>query len=61
MLVGDLTYADQYTEHGTRELRTVETSYPPRWDAWGRLMQPLAAQVSLSTLFMTYCHLTGSV
>ena len=47
VLVGDLSYADQYTEHGTRELREAETSYPPRWDAWGRFMQPLAAHVRL--------------
>ena len=46
VLVGDLSYADQHAEDGGRGYRSPQVSHPPRWDAWGRFMQPLAAQVT---------------
>lgn len=52
VLVGDLSYSDNYAEDGSRDLRTVATTYPPRWDAWGRFMQPLAAQVHPAAAMM---------
>lgn len=46
MLVGDLSYADDYAEDGSRGPRLAPVTYPPRWDTWGRLVQPLASRVS---------------
>ncbi|KAK9805338.1 hypothetical protein WJX73_003577 [Symbiochloris irregularis] len=45
MLVGDFSYADDYTPDGRRVWEQVPQAYPPRWDTWGRLMQPLTSQV----------------
>ena len=45
ILVGDFSYADNYAEDGSSSPRLVPTTFPPRWDAWGRLIQPLASQV----------------
>ncbi len=49
ILVGDLTYADNYHVDGRQRLLPPTTPYQetfqPRWDAWGRFTEPLAAKV----------------
>lgn len=45
VLTGDFSYADDYAEDGSHGPRFTPTTYPPRWDAWGRLMQPLTSSV----------------
>ena len=49
ILVGDLSYSDTYAENGkhlAEDPRVVPTTYEPRWDTWGRFVQPLAAKAS---------------
>lgn len=57
MLVGDLTYAD---DHLLNDSSTIDlnpgswwegpsVTYQPRWDTWGRFMEPLASRVPLMT------------
>jgi hypothetical protein len=49
ILVGDLTYADNYHVNGSVRvlppMTPYQETYQPRWDAWGRFIEPLAAQV----------------
>ncbi|KAJ4723018.1 Purple acid phosphatase [Melia azedarach] len=53
LLIGDLSYADLYLTNGTesnccscQSLETpIQETYQPRWDYWGRYMQPLASNV----------------
>ncbi|GAU28657.1 hypothetical protein TSUD_159390 [Trifolium subterraneum] len=45
LLVGDLSYADTYFTNGTASNTPIHESYQPRWDYWGRYMQPLISSV----------------
>lgn len=50
LLVGDLTYADDYSANGTLwGAWPTPASYQPRWDSWGRLSQRLASRIPLQT------------
>lgn len=49
LLVGDLTYSDAYHTNGVLRhpdppTTPYQETYQPRWDAWGRLMAPLASK-----------------
>ena len=49
LLVGDLTYSDSYHTNGALRFPEPPTTtyletYQPRWDAWGRMLAPLASQ-----------------
>lgn len=48
--MGDLTYADNYYPNGTvrtlRSQKPYQETYQPRWDAWGRFVEPLTSQVA---------------
>ena len=51
LLVGDLTYSDAYHTNGILRhpdppTTPYQETYQPRWDAWGRMMAPLASQAS---------------
>lgn len=51
LLVGDLTYSDSYHTNGILRhpdppTTPYQETYQPRWDAWGRMMAPLASQAS---------------
>jgi hypothetical protein len=59
ILVGDLTYADNWRPDGT--LRPPDApplpyqeTFQPKWDAWGRFTEQLAAQVTL--LWLHACN-----
>lgn len=51
--MGDLAYADNYFTNGTLRPMTppktppkkYQETYQPRWDTWGRFVEPLASQV----------------
>ncbi|KAJ4881631.1 purple acid phosphatase 23 [Raphanus sativus] len=54
VIVGDLTYANQYRTTGGKGASCFSCSFPdapiretyqPRWDAWGRFMKPLTSKV----------------
>ncbi|GLT97776.1 hypothetical protein SLE2022_153250 [Rubroshorea leprosula] len=48
LLVGGLSYADLYLTNGTQSdcySCSFRETYQPRWDYWGRFMQPLLANV----------------
>ncbi|CAA7027934.1 unnamed protein product [Microthlaspi erraticum] len=54
VIVGDLTYANQYRTTGGKGASCFSCSFPdapiretyqPRWDAWGRFMEPLTSKV----------------
>ncbi|KAJ9154009.1 hypothetical protein P3X46_027390 [Hevea brasiliensis] len=53
VLVGGVSYADMYLTNGTGSdcyscsfpQTSIHESYQPRWDCWGRFMQPLLANV----------------
>ncbi|KAJ8755353.1 hypothetical protein K2173_019151 [Erythroxylum novogranatense] len=55
VLVGGISYADMYFTNGTGSdcypclfsLHPIQETYQPRWDYWGRFMQPLLANVPL--------------
>ncbi|KAL8486773.1 hypothetical protein ACS0TY_023458 [Phlomoides rotata] len=59
LLIGDLTYANQYLTTGGKgascytcefpDSPTRET-YQPRWDGWGRFMQPLTSRVPMMVI-----------
>ena len=59
--MGDLTYSDSYHTNGILRhpdppTTPYQETYQPRWDAWGRLMAPLASQASQAKLS---CQLGG--
>ena len=63
ILVGDLTYADNYFTNGTLRPpgtlpKAYQETYQPRWDAWGRFVEPLASQVDAQTLI--YCPVSSN-
>nr|XP_011462666.1 PREDICTED: purple acid phosphatase 15-like [Fragaria vesca subsp. vesca] len=45
LLVGDVSYANLYFTNGTAEGCFHEQTYQPRWDYWGRYIQPLVSKV----------------
>ncbi|EFH51417.1 hypothetical protein ARALYDRAFT_904527 [Arabidopsis lyrata subsp. lyrata] len=54
IIVGDMTYANQYRTTGGKGVSCFSCSFPdapiretyqPRWDAWGRFMEPLTSKV----------------
>ncbi|XP_077229050.1 purple acid phosphatase 15 [Tasmannia lanceolata] len=55
LLVGDVTYANLYLTNGTGAdcyscgfpNTPIHETYQPRWDYWGRFMQPLVSQVPI--------------
>ncbi|KAF3335791.1 purple acid phosphatase 23 isoform X1 [Carex littledalei] len=56
LFVGDLVYADQYATTGgngtscfscTFPDAPIRETYQPRWDAWGRFMEPLTSKVPM--------------
>ncbi|XP_050239049.1 purple acid phosphatase 15-like isoform X1 [Quercus robur] len=55
LLVGDVSYADLYLTNGTGSdcyscsfsQTPIHETYQPRWDYWGRYMQPLVSKVPI--------------
>ncbi|KAJ4851517.1 Purple acid phosphatase 15 [Turnera subulata] len=55
LLIGDVTYANLYLTNGTGSDcyscsfpdTPIHETYQPRWDYWGRFMQPLISQVPM--------------
>ncbi|XP_057498051.1 purple acid phosphatase 15-like isoform X2 [Actinidia eriantha] len=55
LLVGDVTYANLYLTNGTGSdcyscsfsQTPIHETYQPRWDYWGRFMQPLLSKVPI--------------
>ncbi|KAL3152817.1 hypothetical protein ABBQ38_012398 [Trebouxia sp. C0009 RCD-2024] len=41
LLIGDLSYADDYNGHSTGQ----RNGYQPRWDTWGQMMQPIISHL----------------
>ncbi|CAH8351245.1 unnamed protein product [Eruca vesicaria subsp. sativa] len=59
VIVGDLTYANQYRTTGGKGASCFSCSFPdapiretyqPRWDAWGRFMEPLTSKVPMMVI-----------
>ncbi|CAL5347564.1 unnamed protein product [Camellia sinensis] len=59
LMVGDLTYANQYQTTGGKGASCFSCAFPnapiretyqPRWDAWGRFMEPLTSRVPLMVI-----------
>ncbi|CAA3021923.1 purple acid phosphatase 23 [Olea europaea subsp. europaea] len=56
LMVGDLTYANQYLTTGGKGASCyscqfpdapIRETYQPRWDGWGRFMEPLTSRVPM--------------
>lgn len=59
LMVGDLTYANQYLTNGGKGASCFSCSFPnapiretyqPRWDGWGRFMEPLISRVPMMVI-----------
>ncbi|KAI4303904.1 hypothetical protein MLD38_039486 [Melastoma candidum] len=58
LLVGDVTYANLYLTNGTGSdcyscsfpQTPIHETYQPRWDYWGRFMQPLISRVPIMVI-----------
>lgn len=59
LMVGDLTYANQYLTTGGQGASCFSCSFPnapiretyqPRWDGWGRFMEPLTSRVPMMVI-----------
>lgn len=59
LMVGDLTYANQYLTTGGNGTSCYSCAFPnapiretyqPRWDAWGRFMQPLTSRIPMMVI-----------
>ncbi|KZV34852.1 hypothetical protein F511_00754 [Dorcoceras hygrometricum] len=59
LMVGDLTYANQYLTTGGNATSCYSCAFPhapiretyqPRWDAWGRFMQPLTSRIPMMVI-----------
>ncbi|XWS09100.1 hypothetical protein CRYUN_Cryun40dG0057200 [Craigia yunnanensis] len=59
LMVGDLTYANQYLTTGGKGVSCfscafpdapIRESYQPRWDGWGRFMEPLISRVPMMVI-----------
>ncbi|CAN1278715.1 Purple acid phosphatase 23 [Linum perenne] len=59
LMVGDLTYANQYLTTGGKGASCYSCAFPdspiretyqPRWDAWGRFMEPLTSRIPMMVI-----------
>ncbi|XP_019056166.1 PREDICTED: purple acid phosphatase 15 isoform X3 [Nelumbo nucifera] len=58
LLIGDVTYANLYRTNGTGSDcyscsfpdTPIHETYQPRWDYWGRFMQPLVSRVPIMVI-----------
>ncbi|KAM7253315.1 hypothetical protein ACFE04_025933 [Oxalis oulophora] len=58
LLIGDVTYANLYLTNGTGSdcyscsfsQTPIHETYQPRWDYWGRFMQPVLSKVSVMVI-----------
>lgn len=59
LMVGDLTYANQYLTTGGKGASCfscqfpdapIRETYQPRWDGWGRFMEPLISRVPMMVI-----------
>ncbi|CAK9185395.1 unnamed protein product [Ilex paraguariensis] len=59
LMVGDLTYANQYLTTGGKGASSFSRAFPdapiretfqPRWDGWGRFMEPLISRVPMMVI-----------
>ncbi|GLJ53723.1 hypothetical protein SUGI_1146390 [Cryptomeria japonica] len=59
LMVGDVTYADQYITTGTKGVSCFSCAFPNapiretyqlRWDGWGRFMEPLTSRVPMMVI-----------
>ncbi|XP_077227522.1 purple acid phosphatase 23 isoform X2 [Tasmannia lanceolata] len=59
LMVGDLTYANQYLTTGDKGVSCYSCAFPdapiretyqPRWDGWGRFMEPLTSRVPMMVI-----------
>ncbi|XP_020577406.1 purple acid phosphatase 23 isoform X2 [Phalaenopsis equestris] len=59
LMVGDLTYANQYLTTGDKGVSCYSCSFPdapiretyqPRWDGWGRFMEPLTSTLPMMVI-----------
>ncbi|KAL3812381.1 hypothetical protein ACJIZ3_013649 [Penstemon smallii] len=59
LMVGDLTYANQYLTTGGKGASCYSCEFPnsptretyqPRWDGWGRFMQPLTSRIPMMVI-----------
>ncbi|XP_042477520.1 purple acid phosphatase 23 isoform X1 [Macadamia integrifolia] len=59
LMVGDLTYANQYLTTGGKGASCFSCAFPnapiretyqPRWDGWGRFMEPLISRVPMMVI-----------
>ncbi|KAJ6370228.1 hypothetical protein OIU76_028493 [Salix suchowensis] len=68
VLVGGISYADMYLTNGTGsdcypcsfDESPIHETYQPRWDYWGRFMQPLVANVPTISRFAFPSEESGS-
>ncbi|KAF8691906.1 hypothetical protein HU200_040023 [Digitaria exilis] len=59
LMVGDMTYANQYLTTGGKGATCFSCSFPdapiresyqPRWDGWGRFMEPITSKIPLMVI-----------
>ncbi|CAH9071911.1 unnamed protein product [Cuscuta europaea] len=59
LMVGDMTYANQYVTTGGKAASCyscqfpdspIRETYQPRWDGWGRFMEPLTSRVPMMVI-----------
>ncbi|CAL5185928.1 unnamed protein product [Lathyrus oleraceus] len=59
LMIGDLTYANQYRTTGGKGASCfscafpdapIRESYQPRWDGWGRFMEPLTSKIPMMVI-----------
>ncbi|CAO2189006.1 unnamed protein product [Urochloa humidicola] len=59
LMVGDMTYANQYRSTGGKGVpcfscsfpdAPIRESYQPRWDGWGRFMEPITSKIPLMVI-----------
>ncbi|XP_002445296.2 purple acid phosphatase 23 isoform X1 [Sorghum bicolor] len=59
LMVGDMTYANQYLTTGGKGVpcfscsfpnAPIRESYQPRWDGWGRFMEPITSKIPLMVI-----------
>ncbi|KAG4914636.1 hypothetical protein GLYMA_19G026600v4 [Glycine max] len=59
LMVGDLTYANQYLTTGGKGASCYSCAFPdapiretyqPRWDGWGRFMEPLTSEIPMMVI-----------
>ncbi|CAI0380384.1 unnamed protein product [Linum tenue] len=59
LMVGDLTYANQYLTTGGKGASCYSCAFPdapiretyqPRWDGWGRFMEPLTSRIPMMVI-----------